>query len=102
MTLPWKTPADVRGELAARFRARRLAANLSQQGLALRSGVSWGALKHFERTGAISLDSLLKLALVLDCLGDFDQVCAARESGPAAMSLDRILAGRARGRGRLK
>ena len=55
-----KTPQDVLMLLAARFRARRLAINLTQEGLSSRSGVSWGSLKRFERTGAIALKSLLK------------------------------------------
>ena len=50
--------------------------NLSQAGLAKRSGVTLGSLKRFETTGLIAFDSLLKLALVLDCLGDFDKVAA--------------------------
>jgi transcriptional regulator with XRE-family HTH domain len=39
--------------------------------LAKRAGVSYGTLKKFERTGRISLESLLKIALVLDALDDF-------------------------------
>ena len=71
MSIGLKTPQDVQGELAARFKARRLTLNLSQEGAAARSGVSWGSLKRFERTGLIGLNALLKLALVLDFLVDF-------------------------------
>ncbi|HFU74811.1 MAG TPA: XRE family transcriptional regulator, partial [Arcobacter sp.] len=46
---------------------------------ATRSGVSLGSLKRFERTGQISLESLLKLAFVLECLGDFSSVCEVEE-----------------------
>ena len=87
-----KSPQDVLLELAARFRGRRLAVNLTQEGLAARSGVSWGSLKRFERTGLIALDSLLKLALVLDCLTDFDKVGAEAATPLSAKSLDEILA----------
>jgi len=98
-----KTPQDVLRELATRFRARRLAMNLSQEGLAHRSGVSWSSLKRFERTGLIALDSLLRLALVLDCLPDFDQVCTDEGRELASKSLDEILAVRkTRRKGRLK
>jgi len=55
-----KTPHDVQREIAGRFKARRLALNLTQEGLAARSGVSWSSLKRFERTGLIALDSLLE------------------------------------------
>jgi hypothetical protein len=66
--------------------------DLSQEGLAERSGVGWSSLKRFERTGLIAFDSLLRLALVLDCLQDFDQICADRGREFAAKSLDEILA----------
>lgn len=51
-----KTPQKVQAELTACFKARRLAMNLTQEGLAMRAGVSWGALKWFERTGMIAFD----------------------------------------------
>src|SRR3977135_3088095 len=87
-----KTPHDVQLEIAGRFKARRLAMNLTQEGLAARSGVSWSSLKRFERTGMIALDSLLKIALVLDCLSDFDKLGAGDASAISAKSLDEILA----------
>ena len=47
---------------------------MSQQKLADRSGVSLGSVKRFEQTGEISLSSLLKIAMVLDCLKDFEKL----------------------------
>ncbi len=41
---------------------------LTQEGLATRSGVSVSTLRKFERTGLISLESFLKLAMVLGIL----------------------------------
>ncbi|HEY3738453.1 MAG TPA: helix-turn-helix transcriptional regulator [Bryobacteraceae bacterium] len=77
--------------------------NLTQEGLAQRSGVSWGSLKRFERTGLISLDALLKLALVLDCLSDFDSVCMTDRGPLAATTLDEILqTPKQRRKGRIK
>lgn len=55
----------------AKCRARRLAMNLPQAELARRSGVSLGSLKRFERSGEISLQSLVGLAFALDCLAEF-------------------------------
>ncbi|MCC6540005.1 MAG: helix-turn-helix domain-containing protein [Bryobacterales bacterium] len=78
--------------LMRRLRARRLDLNLTQEGLAQRSGVAFATVKHFERTGLISLVSLLKLAVVLDCLNDFNHVCPPRERDLAASTLDQILA----------
>jgi transcriptional regulator with XRE-family HTH domain len=98
-----KTPQDAQREIAGRFKARRLALNLTQEGLAARSGVSWSSLKRFERTGLVAMDSLLKIALVLDCLNDFDRVCADDARGFSGKSLDEILAEtKTRKKGRLK
>lgn len=67
-----KECSDYRKSIASKARERRLFHNISQQELADRSGVSLGSIKRFERTGLISLSSLLEIALVLGCLKDFD------------------------------
>ena len=92
MSIVLKTSAEVRREIAERFKARRLAMNLTQRELAARSGVTWSSLKRFEREGLIALDSLLRLALVLECLGDFDKLAEDNPRIQAAPSLDAILA----------
>lgn len=92
MSIALKTPRDVQRELAGRFKARRLAMNLTQEGLAARSGVSWSSLKRFEYTGLIAFDALLKLALVLGCLSDFDRVCTSDGQSLSSRSLDELLA----------
>jgi len=74
-----KTPTDVMHELSAKFKERRKSLSLTQTELATRSGVSLGSLKRFEGSGQIALESLLKLALVLECLGDFSGVCFEEE-----------------------
>ena len=103
MSIELKTPGDVQRELAGRFKARRLALNLTQEGLAARSGVSWSSLKRFEHTGLIALEALLKLALVLGCLTDFDQVCTDDRQGLASKSLDELLSEpKPRKKGRIK
>ncbi len=87
-----KTPQEARLDLAQRFRDRRLALNLSQTGLATRSGVSLGSLKRFERTGQISLESLVNIALVLDCLPDFEKLAQPKPITDPTMTIDKILA----------
>lgn len=57
--------------IKANFKQRRLDEALTQEGLANKSGVSLGSVKRFEQTGQISLESLLKIALVLGCLDEF-------------------------------
>lgn len=61
-------------EIAKRIKAIRLEQNLTQEGLSLRSGVSLGSVKRFERTGEISLKSLINLSLSLGIMGDFDKL----------------------------
>lgn len=67
-------PSDIQSALAERFRKLRKAEGYSQTEMAQRSGVSLGSLKRFELTGQISLESLLKLAYLLDRLDDFMKV----------------------------
>jgi len=69
-------------ELKTKFRAKRKALRLTQIELATQSAVSLGSLKRFESSGQISLESLLKLAFVLECLGDFEGVCEKGEEMP--------------------
>lgn len=68
---PFSTPPEASLQLALAVKLKRLEANFSQSTLAERSGVSLGAIKLFERSGKISLLSLLKIAFVLDCMEDF-------------------------------
>ena len=57
--------AAIATELAVRVRNRRLAQNLTLEGLARRSGVALGTLKKFERTGQIALVSFIRLVITL-------------------------------------
>jgi len=80
-----KTPSQMQEELKVKFRAKRKALKLTQEELAIKSGMSLGSLKRFESSGQISLESLLKVALVLECLGDFEGVCQKREEIPESI-----------------
>lgn len=83
------TPHEMKRHIAKRVKAKRLSLNFSQKTLSLRSGVSYGVLKTFERTGQISLESLLKLALVL---GELDAFYHVFETKPEdARSLDELI-----------
>ena len=86
-----KTTREVQAGIAERFKTRRLAKNLTQKELAERSGVTWSSLKRFERTGLIALDSLLNLALVLDCLQDFDKLATESQPNLVTQTLDSLL-----------
>ena len=76
MSFMLKSQQDVMQEIATRAKDKRLEQNLAQEGLALRSGVSLGSIKRFERTGEISLKSLIDVALSLGCLEDFEALFA--------------------------
>ena len=93
------TPLEMQKAIASRLRDIRLELNLSQQTLSEKSGVSYGSLKKFECTGQISLESLLKLALVLGCMDDFKALFVQR-SAEEALSLDDLLEHGKRKRGR--
>jgi len=68
------TPNSVMDLLKDKYRQKRLSFDLTQNGLSTRSGVSLGSVKRFESSGKISLESLLKISLILECLDDFDNI----------------------------
>ena len=74
------SPSQVMYSIKENFKAKRLSLDLTQEGLANKSGVSLGSLKRFEHSGQIALESLLKLALVLDCLDDFKNIATLKNS----------------------
>jgi len=100
MSFILSTPREIEIQIAKRAQAKRLALNLTQKTLSDRSGVSFGVIKKFERTGKISLESLLKIALILDSLPEFIELFK-----PVPLeqftSLDALLAEKKRQRGRL-
>jgi transcriptional regulator with XRE-family HTH domain len=71
-------PAAIAKGIAERMRERRLELNLTQQGLAVKAGVSLGSLKRFENSCEISLKHLLMLAVVLDATEEFDALFSKR------------------------
>jgi transcriptional regulator with XRE-family HTH domain len=78
-----QTPGEVAHGLARRVRALRLSRGWTQQEAAERAGIAPATYRRFERTGQISLERLLRLAVVLDARAGFDQLFAA----PPAQSL---------------
>ena len=83
------TPQEVMQNIKTKFRQRRKELKYTQKELSERSGVSLGSLKRFESSGQISFESLLKLALVLECLEVFAELCKEKEKLPK--SLDKII-----------
>jgi transcriptional regulator with XRE-family HTH domain len=93
------TPFEIKESIVQRAKAKRLFLNLSQRTLSERSGVSLGTLKKFERSGQISLESLLKLALALRALEEFSALFREKKI-EQYLSLDEILKEKKRKRGR--
>lgn len=97
--IEFMTPPEMASHIARKAKDKRLELNLSQYSLSERSGVSLAVLKKFERTGKISLESLLKLALALGALADFMQLF--RPALPeTAKTLEELLTEKTRKRGR--
>lgn len=59
-------------EIAKRFVLIRKNRKISQRRLSEISGVSYASIRRFEKTGNISLSSLVKLALALQLYDDLD------------------------------
>ena len=75
--------------LAENIRQLRLALELTQEGLAERSGVPLPTLRKFEQKGQISLESLLKLLMVL---GGIEEIIKATQPKLAEFtSIDDVL-----------
>jgi len=89
LSINLNNPSSVMGELKEKFKQKRLGLNLTQEGLSNKSGVSLGSLKRFEKTGQISLESLLKLSVVLECLDDFLNIANKKEE--TINSIDELL-----------
>ena len=74
-----QTPSSMLETIKDNFKQQRLSLNLTQEGLSNKSGVSLGSIKRFETTGQISLESLLKMAFMLDCLNDFKNIANKKD-----------------------
>ena len=66
-------------EIAKRFVAIRKSLKVSQQKLSFISGVSYASIIRFEKSGDISLSSLVKLALALQLYDDLDNLFKNRK-----------------------
>jgi len=84
-----KTPNEIMDELRVKFKIKRKNLKITQKELAIRSSVSLGSIKRFEASGQISLESLLKLALVLECLEEFSSLCKNQEK--KFQSIDEVI-----------
>ena len=68
------TTEKVKSDLVHNVKLRRKEAGLTQRALADKAMVSYASIRRFELTGEISFSALLRIAEVLDALGDFDKL----------------------------
>ena len=83
------TTAKAQKKLSENTRLQRLNLQLTQQGLADRSGVPLPTLRKFEQKGLISLEGFLKLQMVL---GGLENVIKSIQPNTTAFSsIDEVL-----------
>ena len=75
----FSSPKDIALQIAARGKSRRLELDLTQEGLAARSGVKFATYRRFEQTGEISLKGLLQIGFALNALSEFDSLFAQKQ-----------------------
>ncbi len=81
MGFVWETAEETDRGIAKRLSGIRRRRGLSQQQLSERSNVSFGSIKRFESTGHISLISLTKIAVALDCADELRNLFTNVEYG---------------------
>jgi transcriptional regulator with XRE-family HTH domain len=94
-----KTPQEIALELAQRVKKLRLDRVWTQEELAGRAGIALATYQYFERSGRISLERLLKLALVLDARDGFEGLFSSPELD-SLEELERLSESHTRRRGR--
>ena len=81
MSFAWETPEEINLALAKRLSRIRKRRNLSQVQLSEKSNVSYGSIKRFETSGQISLLSLTRLCVALNCVEEIRNLFTQVEYG---------------------
>ena len=81
MSFVWETPEEINLALAKRLSRIRKRQNLSQVQLSEKSNVSYGSIKRFETSGQISLLSLTRLCVALNCVDEIKNLFTQVEYG---------------------
>ncbi|AIM38994.1 XRE family transcriptional regulator [Sphingobacterium sp. ML3W] len=83
------SPSKAQLKIAHHMQGKRLSMGLTQEGLADRSGVPLATLRKFEQKGVISLESLLKLLIIVGGLEELINILKPAE--PSFTSIDEVL-----------
>lgn len=70
----WEKPEEINRKLAERVQAVRKRKYITQEELSILSDVSYGSIKRFEASGRITLLSLTKIAMALDCTDELRNI----------------------------
>lgn len=73
------SPEDITLKIARRLTAIRLQKTWTREILAKKAGINIYTLKHFERTGQISLQRLVAVCQALDVAEEFNQIFKPRQ-----------------------
>lgn len=74
MNFVWETPEEIIMGVAERLTRIRKRRKISQRDLSVKSNVSYGSIKRFETSGQISLISLTKLCVALECTDEIKRL----------------------------
>lgn len=88
------TPTKAQSKLAQNVRERRLQMALTQEGLANRAGVALSTLRKFEQQGTISIESLIKLLMVVGGLKELLDATAPKDA--PFSSIDDVLSAKSK------
>lgn len=83
------SPSKAQLKIAKYMQKKRLIMGLTQEGLADRSGVPLATLRKFEQKGTISLESLLKLLIIVGGLEEM--INTLKPTKPHFSSIDEVL-----------
>lgn len=81
--------SKIQDKLVQNVRDRRVQMNLTQEGLAERSGVPLSTLRKFEQKGTISLESFLKILSVVGGLEEMVEILKLNK--PDFKSIDEVI-----------
>lgn len=73
-TFIWEKPEEIDRKLAERIKIVRKRKFITQEELSGLSNVSYGSIKRFEASGRITLLSLTKIAMALDCTDELRNI----------------------------
>ena len=74
MNFVWETPEEIIMGVAERLTRIRKRRKITQQELSVKSNVSYGSIKRFGTSGQISLISLIKLCVALECTDEIKRL----------------------------